>query len=683
MGSGRSCWTRFLVGGLVFAAGVGVASAQVELQVVSVSPTRPHFVAAGTDTTFVVSAHNTSGGSVSTSVAITSGTPSSWPAAISGADLVFRPIGVAASQVTVTIPARETRYLVAKLTPGPSLPEGAEGTAVVKASVQGSVQSTVDVKARVRNRPKLFYVVLDGAGSGYMALDRRGNRYDGSVGRLMPRLSAFASQAALMTHTASLLPTTTDGNHAAALTGSWPGTLGLFSVKRQYLGKNSRGRSVIVDGSKSLLRWGPSGQPIQSMFDLAKDPGAGGDPAAFNALVSGKQWVADLFRDAATLDLAVGAQSFPSYVPAAQPYRVGDPPSDDDPAQDREGTNLGPWATKHLTSLQANFTGSNPKKAPEDRWVAEATIRIVAAEDPDVLYVNLAECDTIQHIFGAADRPEEWSDAGTPDILWDDENIYNPQANRDPILDTVFEADYDFGLILDLLSSRQVLDRSYVTLLSDHGAGTMRHTRTTVLDVAKILLAAGVAKGDAERMVTSGELGWMALADPSKAPQIEAILEQHEEDDPVTHARVRPFIVINRAEMDSGVDNVEGPFGLDGVAGNHRGELYSEWSINGIDNGVPRVRWPDLFTFNRFHFQNALIRSDGVSGSQTGSQFNGHHGSLGAAEVLLALRGPGIQAGPYDGASTLADLAPTLYRLLGIVAPAHVDGRVLEEVLVR
>jgi hypothetical protein len=32
---------------------------------------------------------------------------------------------------------------------------------------------------------------------------------------------------------------------------------------------------------------------------------------------------------------------------------------------------------------------------------------MIAAEDPDVLYVILAESDTSQHTFGAADRPEE------------------------------------------------------------------------------------------------------------------------------------------------------------------------------------------------------------------------------------------------------------------------------------
>jgi predicted AlkP superfamily pyrophosphatase or phosphodiesterase len=655
------------------------AAAQVQLSVVSVSPARPHLVAAGTGTTFVLSALNQAGASANVTVSIQA--PAAWPGLLAGADAVFRPVGTGAPQLTLSIPGGQTRFLVAQLGAADTLAEGATATAVVTASVQGAPQGTVQLHARVRNRPKLFYVALDGAGSGYLSLDKHGNHYDGRFPRLMPRATEFKARAALMTKASGLLPSTTDGNHAAALTGSWPGTLGLFSVKRQYLGDDLTGKSVIVDGSKGLLRWGPDGQPIQTMFDLSRNPGAGGDPGAFNVLVSGKQWLADLLRDPATLDLAVGAQSFPSYIPAPQPYRMGDPPSDDNPKQDREGTNLGPASTLHRYSAQASYAGLNPSRTPEDRWVAEAALRIIAAEDPDVLYVNLADCDTVQHIFGAADRPEEWTDPGTPNVLWDDVNVYNPEANRDPVLDTVFEADYDFGLIMDLLGARQMLDRAYVTLLSDHGAATVMHTHETVLDVARILRAAGIPKNASERLVTSGEMGWIALKDPAMGPRIETILQQHEEDDPVLKARVHPFIVLNRAEMDSGVDDVEGPMTADGIAANLRGELYSEWSVDGTDPTVPKVRWPDLFIFTRYNYQNALIRSNSISPSQTGSPFNGHHGSRRTADVILALSGPGIQPGAYGDAATLADLAPTLYRLLGIAPPGHVDGKALLGIL--
>ena len=61
----------------------------------------------------------------------------------------------------------------------------------------------------------------------------------------------------------------------------------------------------------------------------------------------------------------------------------------------------------------------------------------------------------------------------------------------------------------------------------------------------------------------------------------------------------------------------------------------------------------------------------------------GVHGSRRSAEVILVMSGPGIQPGVYGSEASLADIAPTLYRLLGVTAPGNVNGRVLDEILGR
>jgi len=684
MGAARRSYVRLIVAGLC-ALGADRTGAEVQLGLVSAAPARPHLVAAGTSTTFVISTHNTTAAAVTVSLGIEpSASSGDWKAVLFAADGIFRPVGTGSGHVDLPIPPGETVNVLARLEAGPSLTEGAEGGAVVSALVQGSIQATLELAARVRNRPKVFYVAMDGCGAGYLQLDRKGTRFDGTGQRLMPRAWAWSARTARMSRASGLLPATTDANHAAVLTGSWPGTVGIFSVKTHYLGQDHKGKPIIVPGTKGLMRWGLDGAPIQNMFDLAKDPSAGGAAAAFTAIVSGKRWLSELFQgEGSTLDLAVSGASFPSYVPPPQPYRLGDPPSDDNRKEDREGTNRGPWLVRRLFNPLAVYVGRNPQKTPDDRWTAEAAIRILQAEDPDVLYTNLAECDTVQHIFGAADRPEEWIDRGTPNVLWDDENVYNKTANRDPVLDVVHEADEVFGQILDALQARQVLDRAFVILLSDHGQATVMKTPDTVLDVGKILLAGGLAQTDVERIVTSGEMGWIALKDPAKKAQISAILQQHQETDPVLKKTVNPFLVLDRDEMDSGIDDVDGPFAEDGVPGNKRGELYSEWSIDGTRTDLAKVRWPDLFIFMRNRFQTAVFRSDVLRPSRVGALFNGQHGSRLSADVIMAMSGPGIAPGVYDGAATLADISPTLYRLLGIPAPAHVDGKVLEEVLSR
>jgi hypothetical protein len=433
-------------------------------------------------------------------------------------------------------------------------------------------------------------------------------------------------------------------------------------------------------GASASLRFGPDGERVVSL-DAAKDPAYGGGPTAFTAIVTGKDWLTDLFRDQA-LDLGVHGSDHPFYVPRPRPYRLGDPPSDEDAGRDREGTNLGPRRTRKLVSVEARIIQSAPWDFPEDRWVAEAAIRVIQAEDPDVVYVDLADADPAQHVFGAADEPGEWIDPGTPNVLWDDQNVYNSNANRDPVLDVLHEADHDFGAITDVLAARQALDRSFVVLLSDHRHVTALNAPGSLIDPGRILLEGGIVEADIERIVNRGQLGHIALTDPAKSRRVESLLESYEAFDPVQRRMVRPIMVVNRQEMDSGVDGGEGLIAQDGVAGDRRGELYSEWSIDAPRSEKPRVRWPDLFLFLRGHFVTR-ITSNLVSRDGHEVPINGVHGAPSSAELLLVASGPGIRPGAYAGPATPADLGATLFRLLGVDRPRSVDGRVLDEILVR
>src|SRR5262245_22239658 len=234
----------FAAAGLCLSLGPPAALADVTLGVVSTVPERPHFVAAGATTTFVVSARNTGLLPVTMTLKI-QGSPS-WQAGLSEVDALFRPAGAAADQLVVTVGALRTVRVLARLTAGGSLAEGAEGSAVVSAWRQSVFKDSLELHARLRNRPKIYYVAIDACGRRYLVLNRRGAPFDGTGERLMPRAWAFAAQSARLTQATSVLPAVTDPNHTAALTGSWAGTSGLYSVNFQYLGVDAEGDPVLA-----------------------------------------------------------------------------------------------------------------------------------------------------------------------------------------------------------------------------------------------------------------------------------------------------------------------------------------------------------------------------------------------------------------------------------------------------
>jgi arylsulfatase A-like enzyme len=300
-----------------------------------------------------------------------------------------------------------------------------------------------------------------------------------------------------------------------------------------------------------------------------------------------------------------------------------------------------------------------------------SALQIIAAEDPDVLFVLPGCVDYAQHHTGTADRPAEWGPGPNPDLLWDDFNLYNRHANREPVLDTIHEADDLFGLFVEALQARGTYDASLVVLASDHGQCTFMNES---LNLEEILDDAGVPSEAVAWHVAIGDIAFVWLSAPSFSGAVESALEAFAVTHPIFQEEVHPLLVMNREEMDTGVDGVVGRIAADG--GPQHGELYSHWYIDCEGDGdEPRPVWPDLLVFSRYRYQLQYVAPLPL---QTGS----HGGPGWEQRVPLAVRGPGVGKGVYEGTeATLVDVAPTLYHLLGWTAPPHVDGRVLDEIL--
>jgi hypothetical protein len=266
-----------------------VLAADVNLSVVAKFPNRRHLVPAGSVTTFVVAVKNGSQAAQSVRLDVEPRN-APWTADLQPADDRFQPQGSPDDSLLVTVPAAGEIVLLARLRPPAQASDGEEGEATVTARVDDIVQSAVLVRGKVRNKPKVYFVAIDGIGPNYLDLNRRGGWYDGSTERLMPRASEFRQTAASFTAARALLPACTDVDHNAALSGSRTGPRHPLDPQILFGNQAKRERTFFV--AKDLLRWGHR-EPVEMIYDVIKDEQAGGDEQTFSVFISGKEWVGD------------------------------------------------------------------------------------------------------------------------------------------------------------------------------------------------------------------------------------------------------------------------------------------------------------------------------------------------------------------------------------------------------
>ena len=640
-------------------------------------PERPHSVAPGTSTTFVVNLTNISNDTRNVTVHITPNTKG-WKSALYYADDIFRPLGTGKQTKSIQLLSKQSRYLVAELEAPAGLKDGMAGSALVTVNPEIGEISRVTLTAKTRNQAKIYYIAIDSLGAGYLYLNRKGEAaFSGE--RLMPRTWDFLGESAFLQNAYAHLPAVTDPNHLSAMTGLWPGNLGLYHAgfAGYYMGPNRRtGKAVVHPGGNFLLKRGANGEPVQTIFDYLKSDPDFGSPDNLGVFISGKEWLSRLLWDGKQTVFTTGAVVRQPYFHPSEPWRMGDPKSDPNAALDRDGTNLLPKGKKKLFfDNWSRFIMNTPILFPDDRWIANSATQLIYAEDPDVMYIILGAMDDVQHLMGAADRPEEWSDSGTPNILWDDTNIFNASANRSSILDTAYEADVCFGMLLDVLKAKQIYDRSYISFFADHSAVTV--DKNNPIDIIDILFNNGIVKED---LIDFSSIADQALIYSPKASLIENILEDYEIHHPLFNNTIKPFLVINRAEMDSGVDSIWGRFAQDDVPGNKRGELYSEWNIDFPLKNNTKHMWPDLIVFTAARM-SVTTRVLGKWETADDAIWRGVHGSGGTTWIPLGIRGPGIKPGSYQQVSHISDITPTLYHLLGISPVGSLDGKPMEWIL--
>ncbi|HEU4402206.1 MAG TPA: alkaline phosphatase family protein [Candidatus Polarisedimenticolia bacterium] len=605
---------------------------------------RRHLVRPGQRTTFVL---------LLTNIFVVPKTFSLIPAKVSGGPGWT----CALSRGSVDLTPGARTEVTATLTAPPDALAGAVADWNVTLTDKASFFNVSRLGAEVTGMRKVIYVAVDGLQPDYLELNAHGTG-PGRVGDwLMPNVRSFMAAATTYTGARSSLPTLTDPNHVNALAGTLSGGAGIPYVRTAYYGRDAEGQVVARPGDASMLRYGPTGKPVLTAFDVVKQV----QPRAFTAIATGKNWIANYFqKPVGGVDLVVNGRSVPPYLPPPPTYVLGDPPSDADAAEDppRKATFLVEW-------------GAHPGAFPDDRWVMEGALKVIENEDPDLLYILLGGMDNGQHQMGAAWNPAEWDDRGT-ESTWDDVSRINPLASREEVLDLAREVDALFGELVAYLRQRGSFDQTYLVFLADHGMIT--ETPPT-LDIRVPLENAGFGYNDAFLAHSGVNVGVLYGIPPEQEGIFESILENAASMTP--GSAVNPWVVMNRSEMQTGVDL-------------HTGrrlaapdELYSEFYAEHEVPTTDQVRWPSLYVFFDEPWQSAgmqmLLEDDAVP-----PVFIGGHGGVDTQRIPLLLHGPRVPRGlVLADPVSIADIAPTLYRLQRWPIPASVTGTALPGLALR
>ncbi len=651
---------------------------------------RPHAhqVKPGEETSFIFHVTNLSAASTDMHLTLAADTPG-WDVALDRDTIAGLAPGVT-EQAVVTVQAPQT-----------AAAGDAEHLTMTCVDGQGRSEQ-VQVAVEITDVPNVYYWSLDSMDPEYLYMNGAGTGAGSDGDWLMPNLHAFIGESVNYTRAQDYLPSATDMNHTNALAGTYTGTAGVYCVGGTCGGISEHDELKLVANSYNLLRYGEGGQPVQRIFEVAKEETQG---KALCGFWTNKNWLAEL-ENGGSVDIVGHSEKWPLFFPPPYQYSsAGDPTSDANAALDPPSCSF--LGCMHSSSIEeillpallgkmdpvfglglyaipiSIYFGLVPGNHAEDRYIANSFFRSVQEEDPDVCYVNLADLDNTGHFTGASFQPSEWNTLGTP-WLWDDVNKYSPWLRREECLDIAREADIIFGEFIDLLKRKGVYDNSIIVVLSDHGMENMKDPACgyEFLDLREILRRHGLVLGEDYFETGGTEFNYVWSEDAQKVAAIETILESYQVCDREL-GKVNPLVVVDRQETQTGVD-------LGSRGSIAPGELYSEYWINN-PGGTGGHIWPDLFVFPLYNYQMAVhggaLRAVGmdISGNVPEALSVGlpaAHGGAQTQDIPLLFKAP-VGCAQYEGGLVcgtnvkISDIAPTIYELLGWPAPKCVDGQPL------
>ena len=546
--------------------------------------------------------------------------------------------------------------------------------------------------ASVADSPQgpLLFIAIDAMHPGYLSLDSHGNAGGKDGDWLMPNLHAFLARSTWFPAAKDYLPAATDMNHLNALAGTNSGLTGEIGVSAMVTGwqaptpgaaNNAKWKPVLQQSDLKLLR-DDEGRPVDTLFHAMKRS----YPELKTAFISGKAWVAEMFRGTGAVDVIVTGENHPDWVTDPVRRSLIDPPGDKDGICKPRSFKQQAFAT---------FLESKPAKFPADAWVVDASLSVFDHENPAMAYILLAQQDDEGHALGAAWNPEEFKQLDRPPFLFPGcsqkpEYRYVSRRNsavfREPVLAAAREVDRQFGRLIDGLQTRGVLDQATVVLLSDHGMIThLKSTDSAVdkaLDLRALLADHGLIGKDNFFPYTATSFGLLYWREgKEQVAAAKKLLEDLRVRNPETGVMECPWYVLDRDDMRAGVPGIALP-----------GELYHRYFVDTDQERT--VVWPDLVLLAKNGWQlptyGGLANNIGITGlPKTGlnldnmrfSPFLGGHGSLDTEPIVMAFALPQGQGAVVSENTRIADIATTLARRFGLELRSSTIGRDLSSVL--
>lgn len=536
---------------------------------------------------------------------------------------------------------------------------------------------------KITSAQKLIFISIDSLHPRYLTLDAAGSGPGSEGNWLLPNIRKFLDQSVHYPQARCFLPSATDMNQLNVLAGSSSAQTGILGVWSQPTGWDKDG-NVILSTSDLAYARDDKGRPVDTLFHAWKRAW----PESKTVMISGKEWVANMFKSQNIVDILISGGQYPDYISAPPVQSLGDPPTDTDAACDPESPAQGLLGLEGQKGVLNQTMEGHPENFPHDAWVVDTALTVFEREDPGLAYILLAETDDAGHCQGVAWDPSEFTAKNPPDTPpagCTDSPDYQLVSKRNPLiyregpLDLIRNTDIQFGRLIDGLENQGVLDQAAVIVFSDHSM--MNHLYQTdwgATDFQKLVFDGGLGeKSDlaAFTVCSFGYLYWR-YAKTSQVNAAKELLLKYRLTNPETGATECPWWVLNREDMKNGIEGVARP-----------GELYHKYFVEG--EGKNSLIWPDLMILSKNGWQlpiySGRLPKLGMTVPDNTPPFllwTGGHGSVDTLDIVAAISLPGGKTGTIDREIRIADLGVTAARLFGLKLKSTTIGADLSSNLI-